>query len=91
MPSIVFVPVLYVALMYIFLGIFGVIGLLLGLVQTYVGRETVPTTSASPTKIKKTSRSRSESPPKSTHRYNLRSRRRKGPKHRPAFGGLVEI
>ena len=53
MPSIVFVPVLYVALMYIFLGIFGVIGLLLGLVQTYVGRETVPTTSADPTKIKK--------------------------------------
>ena len=91
MPSIVFVPVLYVALMYIFLGIFGVIGLLLGLAHSYMSRETVLTTSTAPPKIKKTSRSRSESPPKPRHRYNLRSRRRTGPKHRPAFGGLMEI
>tara|TARA_B100001093_G_scaffold423159_1_gene415967 strand:+ start:463 stop:723 length:261 start_codon:yes stop_codon:yes gene_type:complete len=86
MPNIIFIPILYAGLLYFFLGIFGVIGFLLGLLQTNTSAEPVPP------KTKKAPSAEDidgESYPTPKHRYNLRSR--KGPKHRPAFGGLVEI
>ena len=90
MPSIVFVPILYIGLMYFFLGVMGFLGVIIGLTQANSSTVSAPNKTKTKQKTRKTSMERKpDSVP--THRYNLRSRTRKGPKHRPAFGGLMEI
>lgn len=87
MPHILLLPFYYAIFMYLSMTIIRVLGDILGLFQ-------VDSTKKDPdekiVKNKNREKTRSDKP-NIRHKYNLRSRTRKGPKHRPAFGGLAEI
>ena len=86
MPHILLLPFYYGIFMYLSMNVIRILGHILGLFQ-------LDSTKKEPVeKIVKNKNKETRSEKAAVrHRYNLRSRTRKGPKHRPAFGGLVEI
>ena len=87
MPHILLLPFYYGIFMYLSMNVIRILGHILGLFQLDSTKKE-PVEKIVKNKNRETTCSEK---PAVRHRYNLRSRTRKGPKHRPAFGGLVEI
>ena len=84
-----FLPIFYISLMYLLLGLYTTFVLISD--NRKLDNANNIKTSSEPINKKSSQKDNQSISTTPTHRYNLRSRTRKGPKHRPAFGGLMEI